>query len=330
MAACLVPPSPSAASGRRLLTPGNTTMRRRVLHSAALGEWAAVREAVETEGCGVNIRDVDSGLSLVHWAAHQGDEEHIRWLIGHGAVLRPRDSRGEPPLTGARGAARELLLQEAYSPVERALYMRGPPTAERLEALLANLEPAELDAAMEDEDGATLALALAQRHGGAASGQGEPLDAAPLLRWLSAHGADMEATDQDGNTLLHMVDWEYGADAIVPLVQWALMEANVQHKDLRNHDGWTPAALCASHSPSGADALRGLELLEAAGANLSLGNAKGMNAAMALARYQGDGPWLEWCYTKAGVEPSARCARGRTVADYLKLYGEPDSEDEES
>jgi len=319
---------PQSARGPRVMTPGSTTMRRRVLQSAALAEWDAVREAVEKSGCNVNIQDETSGLSLVHWAAHQGNEESLRWLIAHGAFVRPKDKRGEPPLTGARGPATAVLLEEAYSPPERALYQRGMLDEARLEAVLGGLPASALDEPLADEAGATLVVALAGRHGGEGLGPGGALDAVPLLRWLHAHGASLEAADEEGNALLHMVDWSLGAAVVAPLVAWALQEGKVLHKDARNQDGDTPALLCAYSSPSGDDALRCLELLEAAGANLSLGNSKGINTAMALARYQGDGPWLGWCHSKAGVEPNALCARGRTVAQYLALYGAEESDED--
>merc|ERR1719242_1048117 len=106
------PPSPSSARAPRAMTAASTTMRRRVMQSAALGEWDAVKEAVEKLGCNVNLREEESGFSLVHWAAHQGDEEVLRWLLDSGAFSRSKDARGEPPLTSARGPTMELLLKE--------------------------------------------------------------------------------------------------------------------------------------------------------------------------------------------------------------------------
>lgn len=304
-------------------TAASSGLRRRVVQCAALSEWHEVFEAVDRQGCNINVQDEESGLSLVHWAANQGNEEALRSLIDRKAFLRLKDKRGEPPLTGAKGAAVNLLLQEAYSPVERVVYTRGLPDEARLQAELGDSLPDALNEPLWDEGGASLAEVLVGRHG--ANG----LDAVPLLRWLVRHGADLEAVDEERNALLHKVDWSLGADIVVPLVTWALDEARVQHKSQRNQDGDTPALLCSYDSPSGADALRCLELFEKANANLSLGSAKGMNVAMALARYQGDGPWLSWCFTKAGVDPDAICGKARTTTDYLALHGKEESEEEQ-
>lgn len=301
---------------------GITTLRRRVLESAALGEWDKVREAAEVQGCSLNIQDEESGLSLVHWAAQQGNEEALRWLIGKECFLRLKDKRGQVPLAGAKGAVLELLLQSAYSPLERLACRRGALTLEQLEQELVGMEAEQLDEPIWDEGGGTLVGVLAGRHGS------KGLDAVPLLQWLVAHGADVEAQDEEGNALLHLVDWSLGAATVEPLVTWALSEAQVKHVDLRNSEGETPAQLCAYASPSGGDALRGLRLLEQAGANFALGNAKGVNVPMMLARYHGDGPWIRWCFSQAGVDDKAVCVKRRTVADYLELHGAEESEDE--
>jgi len=287
-----------------------------------MAEWDAVREAVDVEGCNVNIQDEETGLSIVHWAAHQGNEEILRWLVERGAFLRLKDGRGQPALAGAKGPVEDLLLAEAYSPLERVVYRRRTLSVERLEVELGSMEAAALDEPLWDEGGASLAVVLAERHGT------DGFDALPLLKWLAARGANLEAVDEEANSLLHMVDWSFGAAVALPLINWALSEAHVQHKDQRNNDGDTPALLCAYASPSGEEALHCLEVFEAAGANLALGNARGINVAMMLARHHGDGPWLAWCQEKAGVEPGALCARGRTLADYLSRYGTEESEEE--
>merc|ERR1719235_939865 len=107
-----------------------------------------------------------------------------------------------------------------------------------------------------------------------------------------------------------------GAAAIHGLLHWALIEARVQHKNSRNSSGDTPALLCAYASPSGDDAFHCLKIFEAAGANLALGDARGINVPMRLARYHGEGTWLTWCFEQAGVDPGALCARGLTVGAY--------------
>merc|ERR1711988_378085 len=117
-----------------------------------------------------------------------------------------------------------------------------------------------------------------------------------------------------------------GAATVLPILDWAFREASVQHKNARNSSGETPTLLCAYASPSGEDALQCLMAFEAAGANLALGDSRGVNTPMRLARYQGNGPWLPWCFEKAGVDPGALCAKGRTAADYLALYGTEESD----
>jgi hypothetical protein len=297
-------------------------MRRRVLDSAALGEWEKVREAAEVQGCNVNIQDEEAGLSLVHWAAQQSNEEALRWLIEKGAFLRLRDKRGNVPLAIARGVTMELLLEHAYSPVERFVYRREPWSLERLVSELGGLREEQFNEPLWDEAGATLAGVLVGRHGS------KGLDAVPLLRWLAGRGPNLEALDEEGNAILHLIDWSCGAAVTEPLLAWALDEAQVRHLDLRNSEGDTPALLCAYASPSGGDALRCLRLLAQAGANLSLGSAKGINVPMMLARYHGDGPWLRWCFSKAGCEASAVCMKKRTAADYIALHGLEESDDD--
>merc|ERR1711884_492736 len=95
---------------------------------------------------------------------------------------------------------------------------------------------------------------------------GHALDALPLLQWLAARGASLEVQDEDGNALLHQIDWSLGSAVTEPILAWALGDAGVQHFDVRNSDGDTPPLLCAYASPSGADALRCLRLFEKAGA----------------------------------------------------------------
>jgi len=309
-----------AAPAPRVGSVASTAMRRRVLDSAALGEWALVREAVEVQGCSVNIQEEDTGFSLVHWAAQQGNAEALAWLAERGAFLRLKDKRGKPALAVAGGAFAAMLLERAYSPVERVVYTRGgPPTLERLESELGRLGPEALGEPLWDERGASLTAALAARH---AAG----FDAVPLLRWLAARGADLEAVDEERNALLHMVDFSFGAEVARPLLAWALSEALVRHMDQRNSDGDTPALLCAYGSPTGHDALSCLQLFEAAGADLALVGRGGVNLAMMLARYQGDGPWLGWCYSQAGVDPQDTCAKRRTVVDYIALHGQDESD----
>lgn len=302
----------------------STAMRRRVLECATLGEWDRVREAVDVQGCSLNIQEEETGLSLVHWAAQQGNVETLAWLIERGAFLRLKDKRGISPLKGATMQAQDLLLQHAYSAAERIAYARGGATLEVLEQELGSADAAALNEPLWDEDGATLAAFLASHHGS------KGFDAVPLLRWLASKGADLEATDDESCALLHQVDWSFGAAVAEPLLTWALREAGLQHVDLRNSDGETPPLLCAYASPSGGDALRCLRLFEAAGANLALGNKKGMNVPMTLARYHGDGPWLGWCFSQAGVDAGTLCIRKRTAADYLLLHGTEESDEEEA
>eukprot|EP00933_Yihiella_yeosuensis_P072604 TRINITY_DN81043_c0_g1_i1.p1 TRINITY_DN81043_c0_g1~~TRINITY_DN81043_c0_g1_i1.p1 ORF type:complete len:354 (+),score=67.39 TRINITY_DN81043_c0_g1_i1:96-1157(+) len=344
----------------RVGSMASSTMRRRVLASAALGEWPEVRKAVDEEGCSTNIQDETTGLSLVHWAAHQGDLEHLSWLQSKGAFLRLRDQRGQAPLAGVRSLeCRELLLKSAYSAVERVLYGSATdgsavggvggsapflPLVERMEA---EVSTDGIDEPLWDEDGANLATCLAARHGQAVNeaqasiggeevfnvvGEEHPrtsFNAMPGLRSLVAKGSNFDFLDENGNALLHHVDYSLGFASLEALLRFLLEEVGVRHYDHRNRDGDTPVLLCSYQAPSGGDALRCLKLFEAAGANLALGNAKGANAPMFLARYHGDGPWLSWCSQVAGVEPSARCVKGRTVADYIALYEAGHQEDED-
>eukprot|EP00929_Paragymnodinium_shiwhaense_P062651 TRINITY_DN31288_c0_g1_i1.p1 TRINITY_DN31288_c0_g1~~TRINITY_DN31288_c0_g1_i1.p1 ORF type:complete len:346 (-),score=46.76 TRINITY_DN31288_c0_g1_i1:354-1334(-) len=318
--------SPQGAGRPLLLSrPGSaacTALRRRVLEHAVLGEWAAVHEAVDMGGCNVNVQDMDNGFSLVHWAAHQGNEEELCWLLDKGAFPRLKDSRGHAAVVGAKGACRELLLQRAYSPVERVVYRPASLDLACLEEDLGGLDAEALNQPLWDESGAALPAVLAGRHGT------DGFDALPLLTWLQERGANCDAVDEEGNALLHMVQWNLGFSVFAPVVEWALSVAQVQHANTRNGDGDTPAMICAYDAPTGDDAWAGLRLFEAAGANLAVGNAKGMNVVMVLARYQGDGPWLSWCQDNAGVKDSALCVKGRTVADYLALHGHPESDEE--
>lgn len=299
-------------------------MRRRVLDSAALGEWDQVREAADVQGCSLNIQDAESGLSLVHWAAQQGNVESLRWLIEKNAFLRLKDKRGRVPLDGATAPAAELLLQHAYSPIERLVSRQAGLSLECLQQELAGLSGEQLDEQLWEEGGATLAGALIVRH------NGQDVDAVPMLRWLAARGASLDALDEQGNSLLHLMDWSHGATVVEPLLAWALGEAQVGHAGVRNSDGDTPPMLCAYASPSGGDALRCLRLFEKSGANLALGSAKGVNVPMTLARYHGDGMWLGWCFSQAGVDQNAVCMKGRTAADYLQLYGAEESDDDDN
>lgn len=289
-----------------------------------MGEWKEVHEAVELQGCNVNIQEEDTGLSLVHWAIHQGEMEALTWLVEQRAFLRLKDKRGRTPLSGAGPEAAALLLQHAYSPVERLAYGRGNPRLAVLEQELEGLGPEAVNEPLWDEGGATLAVVLAGRHN-----QNGGWNALPLLQALAARGADLEAMDEEGNGILHMIDWTFGAVAALPLLSWALNEAEVKHFEVRNRDGDTPPLLCAYCCPSGSDALQCLRLFEAAGANFSLGSAKGMNVAMMLARHHGDGLWLNWCFSQAGVDPDQVCSRRRTAADYVSLHGTAESEDDD-
>merc|ERR1711862_41358 len=106
-----------------------------------------------------------------------------------------------------------------------------------------------------DENGATLAIALAARHGGPFG----TMDALPLLQWLHARGADLDSVDEKGDAVLHVLDWSIGETAFVPLLRWLLQDVGVQHLDHRNSAGDTPSFLCACYCTNGDDAQRGLE-----------------------------------------------------------------------
>jgi len=251
----------------------------------------------------------------------EDNEEMLCWLISHGAFLRLKDKRGECALAGARGSCVTLLLQEAYSPLERAVYAPGGPTASQLEAQLDDFNADTLSSPLWDEAGGRLHMMITMRHGR------NGFDALESLRWLANRGVDFEALDEEGNALLHMIDWSFGADVVLPLLNWAFNEARVTHCNLRNRAGWTPALLCAENAASGDDAFRCLQVLEANLADLALGNAKGANVPMIVAKEHGDGPWIEWCFTQGGVDRSAVCGKGQTVADYLVRHDIEESDD---
>eukprot|EP00928_Gymnodinium_smaydae_P064753 TRINITY_DN48018_c0_g1_i1.p1 TRINITY_DN48018_c0_g1~~TRINITY_DN48018_c0_g1_i1.p1 ORF type:complete len:355 (-),score=65.51 TRINITY_DN48018_c0_g1_i1:322-1341(-) len=311
----------TAQSSRCSGTRASTTLRRRVLESATLGEWDKVRHAVDVQGCNVNVQDEETGFSLVHWAAYQGNEAELRWLAEHGAFLRLKDRSGRTPLAGAKGETGAVLLELAYSPLERVVYTPGPPSIQRLEHELAGLDGEALNEPLCDENGACLAAVLA----GLCSEQAT----LALLQWLLDRGADLDKLDEEGNGLLHMIDYSLGFNVIEPLLVWALHDASLQHVDHRNFDSDTPALLCAYNSPTGEDALRGLQLMDAAGSTLTRANRKGMNVAMALARYQGAGPWLGWCQSVARIDPKALDTKNRSIADHLQLFGVESDDDEQ-
>eukprot|EP00927_Polykrikos_kofoidii_P072273 TRINITY_DN68408_c0_g1_i1.p1 TRINITY_DN68408_c0_g1~~TRINITY_DN68408_c0_g1_i1.p1 ORF type:complete len:385 (+),score=62.66 TRINITY_DN68408_c0_g1_i1:167-1156(+) len=313
---CPLPPRPLERAG----SVASTTMRRRVVQSAALGEWDEVRAAVDEEGCNPNIQDEEAGLSIVHWAAFQGEEVRLRWLLDIGAFPRLKDSRGKTALDGAKGGCVDLLLQRAYNASERVIYARSPPTVARLEQELGGADVSVINEPLWDEGGASLVLALAARHGSTFGGSDATLDVVPLISWLKDRGANLEAVDEEGNGVLHMVEWGCGADVVLPLVSWLLQDGGISQKNARNRDWNTPGLLSASESPSGEDALRCLQAFEAAGVNLAIGNKEGMNVAMVLAYYHGDGPWIAWCENVAGISPIAVCAKRKTVSDYLALH----------
>lgn len=109
-----------------------------------------------------------------------------------------------------------------------------------------------------------------------------------ILDLLLANGADINAGNDEGVTLLHIIT---DPDAVAVIVEKG---ANIEARDMR---GWTPLIMHADNQQNGSDVLAALL---AHGANP---NAKGNNgeSALSFARLTGDAEFIQ-VLTGAGAK----------------------------
>jgi ankyrin repeat protein len=151
------------------------------------GERGAALESIAA-GIDVDERSAD-GTTALHWAAHQGDRELVRLLLGHGADANAVNDYGVTPLAAA---AVEADYDIVASLVEAGAVVDAP-NAEGQTALMVVARTGQTDTArLLLERGADV-NALEQWGGQSAlmwaAAQRQPA----MIRLLTEHGADVDA-----------------------------------------------------------------------------------------------------------------------------------------
>jgi ankyrin repeat protein len=223
---------------------------RTALHAAANHDGEPHLERL-LQSTGLPIDTLDAqGATPLHWASELGCPEVIRTLARLGASLDVKDGAGHTPIdlavlsrepltidalidAGARAARLESLLEAAAMGSVPAMRLI-PPTArntagqslahwaaehDRIELL-----PAEVNVA---DEGGRVALHCAR--------------SAQMTRALLQRGADVRATDAQGNTALHWL----GHFATAEQVQ-LLLEAGADPR-ARNAGGFSPLEHALEH-----------------------------------------------------------------------------------
>lgn len=327
---------------RRLYTalrPGDP----RPAHPAIVPRWdvETVRVLLSL-GADVHLRGEggNAGKTVLMQAALEGQEVIARLLIASGADLYARDEQGRTALTWA-------LL---YGKKKVAVFLRkqGLPPSLFDAALLGDVEEARrlLDQQWGQDDGVpeepilwinrprydpteppliwavlgnnrvaidTLIQAGASIEVRNAQGK-TPLmlavRACPTrIERLLAYGADPNAMDNDGATVLMQDDSSTSAR---PLLAGGA-DPNLPHRG----DGTTPLMYAAG---KGAAAL--LDLLLAAGANISATDNEGRTALHHACTREGD-PRIVRALLAAGADPNSQDKHGAKPADYARVGGRP-------
>lgn len=231
----IVPPPPPSREqlAARLLAAG---ARHDVFTAAGLGATTVLAELAAREPASIHRRDSVQRTPL-HWAVVAGATNSVRWLLDHGADLAAADQDGNTALhlaaspfrhealalLLAAGAPLEVTNRVGYTPLACAV---GNPVTTAAELLLrygAKVEPEvpgavrPLEAFFHSPRDKRL-FDLLLKHGARLdqpTREGVPLvylvqDSADFLEEMVTHGADINARDPDGNTLLHHAMWSPG------------------------------------------------------------------------------------------------------------------------
>lgn len=176
-------------------------------------EWAISSDNLELvkllvdRGAEVKTK-TDVGSTPLHTAADRGDTEIAAILIAHGAEVNAKITGGTTPLHNA--------AENGSADIVKLLLSKG----------------AEVDAKL--YNGIT---PLFQ-----AAGRGGERTGAACVDLLLAHGADINVTDEDGNTLLHTAAY-YGNQAVIEL-----LVAHGEAVNVKNKRGETPVQIAANNN----------------------------------------------------------------------------------
>lgn len=153
------------------------------------------------------------GATLLAEAAGHNQEAAVRWLLAHGANQEITDQRGDRPITKARAAGHNRIVDILIEPVMQQLNARArqinitPIFVAAHDGIIAGLEhlvtPENINE--QNDEGVTL-LAEAAEHGHEA-----------VVQWLLAHGANPDIADDRGDRAIDRAEVS-GANAIVNML----------------------------------------------------------------------------------------------------------------
>lgn len=209
------------------------------LHRVAQSGDVASVEALLQQGASANVQDLD-GVTALHRAARDGNLAVVETLIRHHADLnmRTKDGWDALQLAAHKGHADVVKLLLSYG----AMTTRKTPqgwTALHLAALKGNVDVADVcllnwpsyeetgrPSLDEPDEKGTTPLMLAFQHGHM-----------EMVEYLLAKGADPDATDAKGNTLLHLLAGAEDTELASRLVLFYKADVN-----RRNQGAQTPYA----------------------------------------------------------------------------------------
>jgi ankyrin repeat protein len=236
------------------------------LHEAAYYGRRQVAKVLIAEGANVNATDT-AGQTPLHIAANFGAKFVPELLLANGAQVNARDNSGNTPLHDAAGwwcvkqDLLELLLakgadvnarnEAGQTPLHRVSMIRRQGTRIEIPAEVLLAHGAEVDA--KDKSGNTpIHFAIKNGHGklidlllskGAIISKDDNLlpyeeaslnavwsNHADVLKVLLDHGADVNAADRWGWSLLHYATWEGNADMTKMLLEKGANPNNVERE----------------------------------------------------------------------------------------------------
>lgn len=193
--------------------------------------WAKITSALQ-QGADPDSTLAD-GSPILHLAAYAAKPELVRLLLSKGADLHRRNPRGESVIVlAAAGGNREiveLLFAKGITLAE------AQPMALTVAASFGRLEIVELllakgfpvDMIIDENDSTALMFA---------AGQSNP----EIVKRLVKYGANLQAQDKKGNTLLHFAQHSASVAVVSYFLQTGKYDINA-----RNSEGWTPLMMAA-------------------------------------------------------------------------------------
>lgn len=335
----------AATSGNRLLvewlvargaaTNGEASYYGTVLQSAAATGNLELVQYLAAHGADAKAPD-KNGNSVLHYAARSGNLALVQWLVARGGDVNARNENDYTPLheaiTSRNTAVVAWLVQQGADVNRKAKYYGTPVTQavvygknrDMLDLLLkagASLKASEgpaLCAAASKADPSMFRWLVAQGldihatddhgdtplHVAAASG------ILPLTEWLLAHGADIAATNKNGDTPLHAAMRSDGKTAELLLAKGADVNA-------ANNDGETPM-----HVAAWADRPANIAVLRAHGARVDARNKKGQTPLHRAAYY--NRAQVITALLAAGADINAKDNDGKTPFLVAIGDGKPD------